>query len=134
MTQTTITVPELGGASEVEVIEVCVAVGDAVEAEQSLVVVESDKASMDVPCPQAGRIVSIAVSEGDSVSEGQALVELEIEGADTSAGAPDSSAEAATTASEEQTEVHASEPPAPEPQAEAGRADVETGPQSQHWL
>ncbi len=73
-----IPVPDLGGAGQVEVIEVCVAVGDQVEAEQSLLVLESDKASMEVPCPQGGKVISLKVKEGDSISEGDAILELEV--------------------------------------------------------
>lgn len=77
--QQTVTVPDLGGATEVEVIELCVTNGDTVSEGQSLIVVESDKASMDVPCPMAGKIVSIDVSEGSTVSEGDAILQLEVE-------------------------------------------------------
>lgn len=87
----TIKVPDLGGADTVEVIEVCVAVGDVVSVEDSLVVLESDKASMEVPSPAAGTISAIAVNEGDSISEGAVLVEIETGAADaqskTEAGA-----------------------------------------------
>ena len=81
MTTEIIKVPDLGGADEVEVIEVCVAVGDVVAAEDSLLVLESDKASMDVPAPLAGKVLSIMVSEGDSIGEGTAIIELEVEAA-----------------------------------------------------
>ena len=57
-----IRIPDLGGASDVEVIEVLVAPGDTVEAEDALVTLESDKASMDVPAPEAGTISEIKVS------------------------------------------------------------------------
>lgn len=77
MSKETIKIPDLGGADEVEVIEVCVKIGDAVEAEQSLVVLESDKASMEIPCPVAGTVVSIALKVGDKVKQGQPLLELE---------------------------------------------------------
>jgi len=76
MLSETIKVPDLGGADKVEVIEILVAVGDTIAAEQSLVVLESDKASMEVPSPKAGKILSIKVKVGDKVSEGNALVEL----------------------------------------------------------
>lgn len=74
----TIHVPDLGGADNVDVIEICVAVGDELAADDALVVVESDKASMDIPSPIAGKVVSIAVKEGDKVSEGAAIIELEL--------------------------------------------------------
>lgn len=75
----TIKVPDIGGAENVDVIEVCVAVGDMVKAEQSLIVLESDKASMDIPAPKSGKVVKILLKEGDQVSEGAAIVELETE-------------------------------------------------------
>ncbi|HEY5791312.1 MAG TPA: dihydrolipoyl dehydrogenase [Gammaproteobacteria bacterium] len=73
----TIQVPDIGEFSDVEVIEVLVAVGDTVAVEQSLLTLESDKASMEVPCPRAGRVVALKVAVGDRVSEGSAILELE---------------------------------------------------------
>lgn len=81
MATETIKVPDIGGSEDVEVIEISVAVGDTVEAEGTLVTLETDKASMDIPCPKAGKIAKILVKEGDKVSEGSPLVELEGEGA-----------------------------------------------------
>lgn len=72
-----IKVPDIGGAQGVEVIEICVAVGDQVAEEDSLVVLESDKASMEVPSPVAGAVTAIRISEGDALSEGDAILELE---------------------------------------------------------
>ena len=63
-----IIVPDIGDFADVEVIEVLVSAGDAVQAEQPLITLESDKASMDVPAPQAGRIESVLVAVGDRVS------------------------------------------------------------------
>jgi len=80
LTKQTVKVPDLGGAAEVEVIEISVAVGDEVAVDESIVVVESDKASMDIPCPAAGKITAISVVEGAMVKEGDALLELEIKG------------------------------------------------------
>ncbi|GAA5316295.1 MAG: dihydrolipoyllysine-residue acetyltransferase [Candidatus Pelagadaptatus aseana] len=80
MTTETILVPDLGGAENVDVIEVCVAVGDTIEAEQSLLVLESDKASMEVPAPKGGKVVALHVNEGDSLSEGSKILELELAG------------------------------------------------------
>ncbi len=73
-----IKVPDLGGADEVEVIEICVAAGDVIAAEDSLLVIESDKASMEIPAPAAGKVLSVLVKEGDTVKEGEAILELEI--------------------------------------------------------
>ncbi|MEH6909774.1 MAG: biotin/lipoyl-containing protein, partial [Oceanicoccus sp.] len=72
-----IKVPDIGGTKGVEVIEICVAVGDQVELEQSLVVLESDKASMEVPSPIAGTVTSIKISDGDELSEGDVILELD---------------------------------------------------------
>ncbi|MEM7220111.1 MAG: dihydrolipoyllysine-residue acetyltransferase [Pseudomonadota bacterium] len=68
--------PDVGDATEITVIEIGVAVGDAVTADQMLVVVESDKASMDIVAPGDGVVESIAVAEGDEVGEAQLLVTL----------------------------------------------------------
>ncbi|MEH6467284.1 MAG: dihydrolipoyllysine-residue acetyltransferase [Porticoccus sp.] len=86
-------VPDLGGAETVEVIELCVAPGDTVELEQSLIVLESDKATMDVPSPKAGIVKALIVKEGDTVSEGSAIIELEpvVEAAPVSASEPEAS-------------------------------------------
>src|SRR5690554_5550070 len=74
-----IKVPDIGG--EGEVIEILVQVGDRIEVEQSLVTLESDKASMEVPSPKAGTITAIKVNIGDTLKEGDDLIELEVEGA-----------------------------------------------------
>lgn len=79
MSKETIKIPDVG-SDQVEVIEICVAVGDEVAAEDSLVVLESDKASMEVPSPKAGKVTAIHVSNGQSVGEGDDMIELEVEG------------------------------------------------------
>tara|TARA_R110002020_G_scaffold123420_2_gene279859 strand:+ start:44268 stop:45947 length:1680 start_codon:yes stop_codon:yes gene_type:complete len=76
-----IKVPGIGDGSG-EVIEILVKVGDKVEAEQSLVTLESDKASMEIPCPKAGVIKAIKVKMGDTLKEGDDLIELESEADD----------------------------------------------------
>jgi pyruvate dehydrogenase E2 component (dihydrolipoamide acetyltransferase) len=76
-------VPDVGEADGVEVIEVLVKVGDMVAVDDSLVVLESDKASMEIPSPMAGKIVSINVSEGDKIEEGGLILELEAEASDS---------------------------------------------------
>ncbi|EBO4453385.1 dihydrolipoyllysine-residue acetyltransferase [Salmonella enterica] len=73
-------VPDIGG-DEVEVTEVMVKVGDKVDAEQSLITVEGDKASMEVPAPFAGTVKEIKISTGDKVSTGSLIMVFEVEGA-----------------------------------------------------
>ncbi|KAB0290562.1 pyruvate dehydrogenase complex dihydrolipoyllysine-residue acetyltransferase [Vibrio fortis] len=90
-----INVPDIG-ADEVEVTEILVNVGDKVEEEQSLITVEGDKASMEVPASQAGIVKEIKVSEGDSVTTGSLIMIFEAEGAAQAAPAP--AAEAAPAA------------------------------------
>ncbi|OAN16589.1 pyruvate dehydrogenase complex dihydrolipoyllysine-residue acetyltransferase [Photobacterium jeanii] len=90
-----INVPDIG-ADEVEVTEILVSVGDKVEEEQSLITVEGDKASMEVPASQAGIVKEIKVAEGDSVSTGSLIMIFEAEGAAQAAPAP--AAEAAPAA------------------------------------
>ena len=72
-----LTIPDLGDFDDVEVIEVLVAPGDTVAVEDALITLETDKASMDVPAEQAGKIISIDVSVGDRVSQGDAIVTIE---------------------------------------------------------
>lgn len=99
MAKQIINVPDIGGADNVDIIEICVAVGDTVSAEDSLLVLESDKASMEVPSPISGKVVNILVQEGGKVSEGDAIFEIEAEGAaDAPAAAPASEAAPAPAA------------------------------------
>ncbi len=103
-----INVPDIG-ADEVEVTEVMVKVGDKVEAEQSLITVEGDKASMEVPSPQAGVVKEIKVAVGDKVATGKLIMVFEAEGvaaaapapAETKAAAPAPAAAAAASAAKE---------------------------------
>jgi len=107
----TVKVPDIGDVDDVEVIEVLVSVGDTVDVETSLVTVESDKASMEIPSPAAGVITSMHVQTGDRVSEGSDLLVLDLassakpasKGGDKSDGPAGSSADssgiAGTTAS-----------------------------------
>lgn len=75
-----IKVPDLGDASEVEVIELLVSVGQKVEENDSLLVLESDKAAMEIPAPMAGVVKSISVNLGDQVSTGSEMLSLEVDG------------------------------------------------------
>ncbi len=90
-----INVPDIG-ADEVEVTEILVSVGDKVEEEQSLITVEGDKASMEVPASQAGIVKEIKVAEGDNVSTGSLIMIFEAEAGAAAAPAP--AAEAAPAA------------------------------------
>lgn len=74
---TTIEVPDIGDFKEVEIIEILVNEGDTVELDQSLLTVESDKASMEIPAPMAGEITSILVKVGDKISMGSSIVMME---------------------------------------------------------
>ena len=79
MAQVQVLVPDIGDFKDVEVIELLVKPGDRIEAEQSLITVESDKASMEIPSSAAGVVKTLLVKLGDKVSEGTPLVELEAE-------------------------------------------------------
>ncbi|MDT8450806.1 MAG: dihydrolipoyllysine-residue acetyltransferase [Wenzhouxiangellaceae bacterium] len=79
-TRTEIRVPDIGDFEKVPIIEVLVAEGDTIEREQSLVTLESDKATMEVPSTAAGKLVELKVSEGDEVSEGDVIGVVEAEG------------------------------------------------------
>ena len=81
-------VPDLSGATDVDVVEVLVKDGDSVEEGDSLIVLETDKASMEVPAPKAGVVKSIKITEGGTVNEGDLLVQLEVAGGSAPAAAP----------------------------------------------
>ncbi|MFA3792956.1 dihydrolipoyllysine-residue acetyltransferase [Aliiglaciecola sp. SL4] len=87
-------VPDVGG-EEVEVIEICVAVGEDVEAESSLITVESDKSSMDIPAPFAGSVADILVKVGDKVSQDTLIMKLAAEGDSSAAPAEEAAPESA---------------------------------------
>jgi pyruvate dehydrogenase E2 component (dihydrolipoamide acetyltransferase) len=114
-----IKVPDIGGSSDVEIIEIAVAVGDVISAEDTMITLESDKASMDVPAPKGGKVVKILVKEGDTVSEGDDILELEAEGGgDTSSDA----SEEQEAPKEEAPKQEASEQQAPKESASAPKA------------
>ena len=70
-------IPDIGEATDVEVVEICVSEGDAIGKDECLIVLESDKASMEVPAPFAGVVNKMGVALGDKVEEGQLIVEIE---------------------------------------------------------
>jgi len=104
-----IKVPDIGDYKDVPVIEVLVKVGDTVEKEQSIVVLESDKATMDVPSSHSGVVKEVKVKIGDSLSEGSVVIMLE-EGASSTAAAP-AAAPAPLAAAVPQAKAPAVEPP-----------------------
>ena len=69
-------IPDIGDFEEVEIIEVLVSEGDEVLAEDPLITVESDKATMEIPAPQAGTVTALKVAVGDKVSEGSVIMEI----------------------------------------------------------
>ncbi len=107
-------VPDIGDFTDVPVIEILVSPGDAVQAEDPLVTLESDKATMDVPAPFAGTVKQLQVKVGDRVSEGSRLLTL----APEDDGGGDEQAEAAPSTEEEQPEAKAAAPEEKEAQPE----------------
>ena len=109
-------VPDIGGAEDVAIIEVNVAVGDHLELDDALITLESDKATMDVPAPATGTVKALQVKLGDKLSEGDVILDLEVEGdapadsadaapaasADTNAARPDSAVAASSAAASPQ--------------------------------
>jgi pyruvate dehydrogenase E2 component (dihydrolipoamide acetyltransferase) len=100
-----IRVPDIGDFDKVPVIEVLVSVGDSIEAEQSLVTLESDKATMEVPSPATGTLVELTVKEGDELSQGDVIGVVEVEsGEEDAESSADSGAETSSDTSAEAAE------------------------------
>ncbi|HJV86757.1 MAG TPA: dihydrolipoyl dehydrogenase [Noviherbaspirillum sp.] len=120
-------VPDIGDFKEVEVIELLVKPGDTVNVDQSLVTVESDKASMEIPSTHAGVVREMKVKIGDKVSEGSLLLMLEpAAGTEAAASAPAPAAAAAPAASAPAAAVPSPAPaPAPAAGSYAGKVDIE---------
>jgi dihydrolipoamide dehydrogenase len=116
---TEVRVPDIGDFTDVPVIEILVAVGDEVQAEDPLVTLESDKATMDVPAPAAGKISQLRVSVGDRVSEGSVLMVFESNGASPSAEAEEPEARPEARVVEE------AAPPPPAPSDDGGERDAQ---------
>ncbi|QCU90034.1 dihydrolipoyllysine-residue acetyltransferase [Thiomicrorhabdus sediminis] len=116
-----ITIPDIGDFDAVEVIEILVAAGDEVAVDDSLVTLESDKATMEIPSPVAGKITNVAISIGDSVSEGTYIMDVEVSGdaaapAEEKPAAPQEPAPAPQAPAPAQAPDSAQEP-APQPSA-----------------
>lgn len=110
-----ILVPDVGG-EEVEIIEICFAVGDSLEADEGILTVETDKASMDIPAPFAGTLSALLVNVGDKIKEGDVIAEMSAEM--TAAGEAESAEAAPAEAVVE----------APVPVVEEGPAVAEPAP------
>jgi pyruvate dehydrogenase E2 component (dihydrolipoamide acetyltransferase) len=126
--QLTVEVPDIGDFEDVPIIEILVSAGDTVAAEDPLVTLESDKATMDVPAPSAGVVKEIVVSLGDRVSQGSPLMTLEGE----SDGAVDAQGAAPETQQAVETAAQAEAPPpesAPAPSESSPAGTSEAPPQ-----
>lgn len=130
-----IVVPDIGGDSDVEVIEVHVKVGDVIKAEQSLITLESDKAAMEVPSPKGGEVKALKLKVGDKVSKGSLILELAVAGAAAAPAAPAAASAAVPAATQPAAATVSAPAPAPvstpaavAPAAAASTADVYAGP------
>ncbi len=132
-------VPDIGGAKNVDVIELLVKAGDKVDVEGSLITLESDKATMEVPSPYAGVVREMKVKVGDKVSQGSLILLMEVEEKEgEKAAAPSGEAEVSekgpetkeTKPSEPKETAAASAPPPPQPSAPSSEssAEVHAGP------
>ena len=130
-----VVVPDLG-AEGVPVIEICVKVGDTVEEEDSLVVLESDKATMEVPSPVSGVVKAIHVTEGDSLSQDDLILDVEVVGAASvpapAPAAPEKKAEAPKPAAVAPVAEVSRVPEAPAPRAEANPVELERANRNYH--
>ncbi|MDW5377591.1 dihydrolipoyllysine-residue acetyltransferase [Halomonas sp. HP20-15] len=125
MSSEIIKVPDIGGSTDVEIIEIAVSEGDEIAAEDTMITLESDKASMDVPAPKGGKVVKVLVKEGDTVSEGDDILELETEGGgdDEQAASKDEQ-----DADEKQDEAKQDKPQQGKKSADAGSSKSEAQP------
>lgn len=124
-----VAIPDIGDAEDVEVIEICVVPGDLVAENDALIVIESDKASMEVPAPFAGTVAEVLVALGDQVNAGDAILRVEAESPATTAPAEEAADGGPETAS---SPAAAAEPvapsPIPAPPADGPAASIYAGP------
>ncbi|RZL93346.1 MAG: dihydrolipoyl dehydrogenase, partial [Variovorax sp.] len=125
MSEQQIMVPDIGDFDEVAVIEVLVKPGDSVKAEQSLITVESDKASMEIPSSAAGVVKALAVKVGDKVKQGSVVLTLEVDGAAASAPAATPVAPAPAAAAKPAAAPAASAPAVAAVSSYGGAVDME---------
>ena len=120
-TEIEIKVPDIGGHSEVPVIELLAKPGDSIAKDQGLVTLESDKATMEVPSSHAGVLVSLTVKVGDAVSEGSVIAKLRVEEAGAAKPAPAAAAAPAATPAPAAAPSPAASAPAPKAATASGR-------------
>ncbi|MFK7976835.1 MAG: biotin/lipoyl-containing protein, partial [Halioglobus sp.] len=134
MSEQQVVVPDIGGGEGAEVIEVLVAVGDQIEVDQSLIVLESDKASMEIPSTASGVVTELLVKEGDELAEGAAILKVESaagDGASEEPAAPTEPVDTGAQASagspepEEASEPQSVESPEPEKAAAVAQPPVQ---------
>jgi pyruvate dehydrogenase E2 component (dihydrolipoamide acetyltransferase) len=121
MSMVEVKVPDIGDFKEVEVIELLVKPGDTVKADQSLITVESDKASMEIPSSHAGIVKELKIKVGDKVSEGALLLMLEAAQAESAPVTPPAAPVAKTEAPAQPSA------PAPAPALSAGGIETRSG-------
>ena len=119
-----IKVPDIGDFKDVAIIELLVKPGDTVKAEQSLITVESDKASMEIPSSHAGVVQALKVALGDKVNEGSVILTLQVQG-EASAATPPTAAAPAPASAPVAPAVPVASAPAPTAAQFAGSADLE---------
>lgn len=119
-----IRIPDIGSSGSANVIEVMVKAGDSVEADQSLITLESDKASMEIPAPKAGVVESLSIKVGDEAKTGDLILTLKVKGAATAKKAEAPREEAVS----QQQAVAPNKQGVPEAQAAAAPAPVVSGP------
>ncbi|MGB0219883.1 MAG: dihydrolipoyllysine-residue acetyltransferase [Sinimarinibacterium flocculans] len=120
MSKTEVKVPDIGDYTDVPVIDILVADGDTVEKDQPLLVLESDKATMEVPAPAAGTVRDLKIKVGDKLSQGMVICALESDEANAPAAAPQADPQKPPEKPEPQ-------PPAPEPAPASKPAAAKTG-------
>ena len=124
MATKSITLPDIGNYDNTPVIEVLVSPGDRVEKEDSLITLESDKATMEIPSPYAGEITKVLVKVDDTLNQGDLIAEIEAEEEAEAPAAEEKPQEAAEEQTEEKAEAKAEEPaPAPEKASEEKPAE-----------
>jgi pyruvate dehydrogenase E2 component (dihydrolipoamide acetyltransferase) len=121
-----VTIPDIGGYKNVSVIELNVSVGDQITAEQALMVLETDKATMDIPSPVAGQVKEILVKLGSKVSQGSLVMKVQVEGAEKEA--PVAEKKAASASQSTPATAHSVAAPVVEETTDTGDASLYASP------